>query len=165
MPFINKIHRSGSCIYCIKNTTKNKVYIGQSTYITFRRESHRHKLLTGKHPNQSMQNDFNSGDIFEITALEYFPKWVNKETLNGKEYAYIKKYKSDTQGYNINSAPLNRSKCKAQIEKYKLSPEKVYSLISHINEQNGLTYLRIHDLCHTLNCKPSDIMDYIPDEE
>lgn len=163
--FINKIHRSGCCIYCIENITKSKKYIGQSGNIKLRRKSHRQALVKGKHPNKKMQEDFNSGDVFEIKALEYFPPWTTKEFLNGKEHAYIKKHKTDIQGYNIASAPPERSNCRSRVEKYQLAPAKVIQKISYINKKGGLTYLRIYDLCRILNCQPRDLMEYIPDEK
>lgn len=163
--FINKVHRSGCCIYCIENITKSKKYIGQSVNITFRRKSHRQALIRGKHPNKKMQEDFNSGDVFEIKALEYFPPWTTKAFLNGKEHAYIKKHKSDMQGYNIAPAPPERSDCISRVEKYHLAPAKVIREISYINKRGGLTYLRIYDLCRILNCQPGDLMEYVPDNK
>lgn len=162
--FISKIHRSGCCIYCIENITKGKKYIGQSRNITNRRKSHRQALINGKHPNKKMQEDFNSGDVFVIRALEYFPPWTTEAFLNGKEHAYIKKHKSDIQGYNIAPAPSERSNCNSRVKKYHLDPTKVIQKISYINEQGGLTYLRIHDLCGILNCQPDDLMECIPDK-
>lgn len=162
--FVNKIHRSGHCIYCIENITKGKKYIGQTVNITFRRETHRQSLINGNHPNKEMQKDFNSGDIFEIKAIEYFPPWTSKALLNGKEHAYIKKYKSDIHGYNILPAPVNRIHCNSRVEKYRLCPSKVNRKVSSINKSGGLTYLRIYDLCKLLNCQPGDLMEYIPDK-
>lgn len=161
--FINKAHRSGCCIYCIENITNGKKYIGQSMNIKFRRKSHRQALIKGKHPNKKMQEDFNSGDVFEIKALEYFPPWTTKVFLNGKEHAYIKKHKSDTtKGYNIAPAPPGTSDCRSRAEKYYLAPAKVVRKISRINKQGGLTYLRIYDLCRILNCRPEDLMECVP---
>lgn len=162
--FINKIHRSGHCIYCIENITKGKKYIGQSVNITFRRESHRRALICGNHPNPKMQEDFNSGDIFEIKALEYFPPWTSKTFLNEKEYAYIKKYKTNSRGYNILSAPIERTYCKSSVEKYQLCLPKIQRQISLLNQKGGLTYLRIYDLCRVLNCRPENLMEYVPDK-
>ena len=164
LQFINKIHRSGCCIYCIENITKAKKYIGQSTNITYRRESHRYALIKGTHPNKEMQADYNSGDTFEIKAIEYFPPWVAKQFLNGKEAIYIKKYKSNVRGYNIATPPKERSKCNSHVDKYKLSSTKLNYVVSHINQNGGLVYLRIYDLCSLLNCQPGDLMEYIPDE-
>lgn len=162
--FINKIHRSGCCIYCIENITKGKKYIGQSRNITSRRKSHRQNLIKGKHSNSKMQEDFNSGDVFEIKALEYFPPWTTQAFLNGKEHAYIQKHKSDVQGYNIAPAPPERLPCRPRLEKYHLNPAKVGRVISHINKHDGLTYLRIYDLCRIFNCQPDDLMEYIPEQ-
>lgn len=163
--FINKIHRSGCCIYCIENITKGKKYIGQSRNIKLRRKSHRQNLIKRKHENKKMQKDFNSGDVFVIRALEYFPPWTTEAFLNGKEHAYIKKHKSDIQGYNIAPAPPERLACRSQVKKYHLVPEKVIHVISCINKQGGLTFLRIYDLCRILNCKPEDLIEYVPDSK
>ena len=163
--FINKIHRSGCCIYCIENITKGKKYIGQSRNIKLRRKSHRQALVKGKHPNKKMQEDFNSGDVFEIKALEYFPPRTPNAFLNGKEHAYIKKHKSDMLGYNIAPAPPERSDCRSRVDKYHLAPAKVSQVISCINKQGGLTYLRIYDLCRILNCQPENLMEYVPDSQ
>ena len=112
-----------------------------------------------------MQEDFNSGDVFEIKALEYFPPRTPDAFLNGKEHVYIKKHKSDMQGYNIAPAPPERSECRSREEKYQLAPAKVIREISHINKQGGLTYFRIYDLCRILNCQPEDLMEYVPENQ
>lgn len=157
--FINKIHRSGICIYSIENLSNGKRYIGQSTNIIYRRESHIYNLINDKHHNKQLQEDFNRGDIFEIKALEYFPKWITKNFLNGKEYIYIKKYNSDKYGYNINFPNITHSLCKATPEKYKISFSQIQCKIANINNQGGLTYSKIDGLCKLLKCDPDDLIE------
>jgi group I intron endonuclease len=158
MPFVNKIHRSGCCIYRIENATKKKNYIGQTTNITFRREKHKNNLKKGIHQNKDMQHDFNNGDVFVITALEYFPPQVSQQMLNAKEQAYIDRYNATTTGYNKRNSPLSRIKCKTKTEKYIISSEKIKNQIDKLNQAGGVTFAHIYDIAATLNCRPWDIL-------
>ncbi len=45
-------------------------------------------------------------------------------------------------------------------EKYKISP----TIINRLNNNNNVAVDTIMYLCEILNCQPSDIMEYIPNE-
>lgn len=86
-------------IYLITNERNNKKYIGASTDVLSRIESHQKLLNAGEHPNDFMQKDyFFSGDQFTFQLIEK----VDEENLKEKEDYYIKKYNSfsETNGYN-----------------------------------------------------------------
>ena len=59
-------------IYCIKNTTNNKCYIGSSTHIYYRLRRHKSDLLRKRHANIVLQNAFNKygADSFEVFIIE-----------------------------------------------------------------------------------------------
>lgn len=160
MPFINKIHRDGCCIYRIENVTKGKSYIGQTVALSYRREMHKAKLQKGTHSNKEMQRDFSSGDLFVMTALEYFSRQISSEYLNAKEQAYIIKYKANIEGYNIKPAPKSNVICKPKPERYPISIEKLQQRIAWINKSGGLTYSKLLNICININCQPEDIMQF-----
>lgn len=124
---------------------------------------HKHKLLKGTHPNNQLQEDYDNGDLLEIKAIEWFPMNISKQILNGKEYAYMKKYKAIEQGYNVQPAPLNRCDCKPQIERYNLNPNAVKNQISYINQKRGFSFKNIDKICALLECQPGDLIEYVND--
>ena len=58
-------------IYCIRNTINNKRYIGCSRNISKRLNRHKNLLMSNKHFNYKLQNDFNTYgiDSFEFLIL------------------------------------------------------------------------------------------------
>jgi group I intron endonuclease len=61
-----------SGIYCIKNTTNNKCYIGSSTHIYYRLRRHKSDLLRKAHANPILQNAYNKygADSFVVSIIE-----------------------------------------------------------------------------------------------
>lgn len=84
------------CIYIIKNSVNNKVYIGQtSTDISIRMRAHRHS------------SKYKSGKLYEaMRTLGVDKFWIERlcycsnSDLNEKEIEYIAKYDSFYNGYN-----------------------------------------------------------------
>lgn len=89
-----------SGIYQIRNTKNNKVYIGQSKRITYRKSQHRRELKDGKHYNIYLQRSFDKygEDAFVFEVLEY----CHEDCLNERERYWIEKKESEyaDKGYN-----------------------------------------------------------------
>lgn len=79
-------------IYKITCSKSKKVYIGSSTDIFIRLNSHCIGLLKGNHHNLEMQNDFNKYGLFsfsfQVVALSFDPKTLKE--LEQKEIDKIK---------------------------------------------------------------------------
>ncbi len=96
-----KKFRKLSAIYQIRNKCNGKIYIGHSINITMRWYTHMDALLSGKHVNAKLQEDFNTYSIsnFEFSILEL----VNgKEELVKKEQEYLNRldFKNNYNLYN-----------------------------------------------------------------
>ncbi|HEY2321221.1 MAG TPA: GIY-YIG nuclease family protein [Thermoanaerobaculia bacterium] len=59
-------------VLVIRNKTTGKALVGSSTDIPARLNRHRAALQFGKHPNQELQNDWNTlgAEAFEFTVLD-----------------------------------------------------------------------------------------------
>lgn len=87
-------------IYCIKNISNNKVYIGSSVNIVGRWYSHKTKLRHNKHENGYLQHSWNKyGEhsfIFEVieeTKIEY---------IKERENYFIEKFKCCNKKFGFN---------------------------------------------------------------
>lgn len=92
-------------IYKITNKLTNKIYIGQSRNITNRWQEHIDSAFDNSRPsyNYPLQKDIREYGIsnfyFEILETDIY----DQDTLNLKEFEYIKYYDSYNKGYNQNS--------------------------------------------------------------
>lgn len=92
-------------IYKITNKLTNKIYIGQSRNITNRWQEHIDSAFDNSRPsyNYPLQKDIREYGIsnfyFEILETNIY----DQDTLNLKEFEYIKYYDSYNKGYNQNS--------------------------------------------------------------
>lgn len=86
-------------IYCIRNTINNKRYIGCSRNISKRFNRHKNLLMSNKHFNYKLQNDFNTYgiDSFEFLILLE----CENDKLELLEEKYINVFNSIDKGYNI----------------------------------------------------------------
>lgn len=100
IPIID-IHQPG--IYAIHNKRNDKYYIGSTNDLCNRTKTHRNNLYTGA-VNSRMFQDLFSGrrqKDFEFIALEIFKNGeITEGYLRRREEYFIKKYKSDMNGYN-----------------------------------------------------------------
>lgn len=92
-------------IYCFRNSTNNKCYIGQAINIRKRFSSHIRNFITHKLDNP-LYRAFSKYtlDVFEFSILEVITENLNKKELKNKldflEKKYIKEYDSYKNGYN-----------------------------------------------------------------
>lgn len=79
-----------SGIYCFKNSVNNKVYIGSSKSLDFRRRQHLSDLRCNNHSNIRLQNFVNKYgiDVLEYEVLEY----CDIEDLTTIEQKYLDLY-------------------------------------------------------------------------
>ena len=79
-----------------------------------------------------------------------------KKLFDLMEKKNIKKYDSiiidEAQDFDIKKRELR--------EKYKISP----TIINRLNNNSNVAVDTIMYLCEILNCQPSDIMEYVPNE-
>ena len=94
-------HKVG--IYCIKNITNGKMYIGQSISLTERWKRHKHSLKVGKHYNQHLQRAYDSHgiDSFEYSILEE----CLQNVINEREIFWISYYKALDPQFGYNNDP------------------------------------------------------------
>lgn len=89
-----------SCgIYCIKNKTNGKRYIGKSIDIQERWKTHKMQLRNGNHVNPYLQRSWDKygSDSFEFSILEE----CSDEILNEREKYWIELYDSFSDGFNL----------------------------------------------------------------
>ena len=95
-------------IYAIKNIIDNKYYVGSSTNVKHRIQTHKRELLKGSHDVRPMQMDFNKHgqENFEFIILD---KEIPEEMLTAYEKCYCYKFDSFVayKGYNQNSPTTN----------------------------------------------------------
>ena len=87
-------------IYCIRNKTNGKCYIGKSVDIPKRWEKHKTSLRKGCHHNKYLQKawDAYGEESFCFEVLEY----ADPNKLASLEIAYISRYKAfGKNGYNL----------------------------------------------------------------
>lgn len=86
-------------IYAIYNKANGKYYIGQSKYIQDRWIKHRSRLKCQTHENRHLQAAYNKygAESFEFIIIEE----CKLEELNSTEQAYIMRYNSYVDGYNL----------------------------------------------------------------
>lgn len=86
-------------VYKITNDRTSEVYIGQTTDLDSRKNTHFRELAQGKHINKGMQKDHNRGDTFTFEIIEQMPN-ATLADLKNKESQYINKFNSFREGYN-----------------------------------------------------------------
>lgn len=88
-------------IYAIQHNVTKKIYIGSSSNVDSRYQSHIKCLKAGKHPVEDMQADFDAyGENYSLYVLDE----ITEHKDSGKEYEYMRKYNTFTRGigYNYN---------------------------------------------------------------
>lgn len=101
------------CIYEIKNTINNKIYIGSTNNFRVRKNNHIHLLSKDKHPNLYLQQSWNkySRNFFEFNILKVIE---NIDDLVHYEQKYIDEYKPE---YNLRLIAESNRGIKRKIKK------------------------------------------------
>jgi group I intron endonuclease len=91
-----------SGIYCIKNITNSKCYIGSSTHIYYRVRRHKSDLIRQVHANPILQNAYNKygATSFEVSIIEE----CSDNIILQREQHYIDKL---SPAYNITKEVIN----------------------------------------------------------
>lgn len=130
-------------IYKIQNKIDQKVYIGSSINLEYRKTKHFWMLRKGIHDNEYLQNSFNKNgfDSFIFEVIEN----CEKELLIERENFYIEKFKSNHSNFGYNLAKVNDSRknilnteVKVKLSKYNLSKNNnftKYSLTNIISQE------------------------------
>lgn len=94
-----EIHKPG--VYAIHNKRNDKYYVGSTNDLFNRTKTHRQNMYNGT-VNMKMLPDLIKGvHDFEFLALEVFDDGeITESYLRSREEYFIKKYKSDLNGYN-----------------------------------------------------------------
>lgn len=110
LPFMPDCDVYQSGIYYILNRSNNRIYIGQTADLRLRLRRHFQQLMTEKHPNASLQQDWIAfgWQAFEFGFLTTFPhspaNWPTYlPTIYDFEADFIKTYQSNDPhfGYNL----------------------------------------------------------------
>lgn len=115
-------------IYAIRNTNNNKMYIGESIDIEQRWKVHQEDLDNSNHHSYKLQSEWDrsKNNQFRFLVLEEFIFPFNAKLdstklqliLYCREYYYMKKYKSKSQGYNVESTLKEIIKINSKNPKY-----------------------------------------------
>ena len=133
-------------IYKITNLKNNKAYIGQSTDIKTRWNSHKLDLRNNTHRNSHLQNAFNKygEEAFEFRILET----TFEENLDDTEEYWIDYFDTTNprKGYNLRHGASSYKHRKEVQDQVKLlrelrKEESHYFKMRHINNNGGFTKL------------------------
>lgn len=99
-----------SGVYCIKNVTNNKKYVGSTINLKKREYLHFITLKNNNHTNENLQKDYNEfgkeGFVFEV--LEFCEVIENKDFLLEREQYYLNSF-SDLYNVSTLSTGANNS--------------------------------------------------------
>lgn len=134
-------------VYKITNKENGKIYIGESENINRRWSEHITDLVSNKHCNNKLQNEFNfySKDNFifeiiesiEILDIKSISNIKLKILLICRESIFIKKYNSINKGYNIiNTLKTTLEEQADMFQRNKLQDENERKIISYFVKNN-----------------------------
>lgn len=145
MSKLNNIPNKNQCgVYTIINRRTGKRYIGSSTQLKKRAESHSCEIRRGKHNNKLIQQDILKNDDFDFKIMQiidessylYYDEIKNKMYL--EEYQLIKSGILNGEDlYNLETITVVNGRLKRiKEEQEKLSKRKqeVYSMLKLSNE-------------------------------
>ena len=112
-----------SGIYKIICSATNKIYVGQSTDLGSRKHQHFEKLRHNRHPNKSLQADFNTYGpaAFRFEVIERCPinqlnereiYWIDALNVRDKSIGYNKQVGGSYQEKRIKDKPKYTCKVK-----------------------------------------------------
>ena len=143
-------------IYKIQNNIDQKVYIGSSVNLDYRRTKHFWMLKKGIHDNEHLQNSFNKNGEFSF-IFEVLEN-CDEEMLIDRENFYIEKFNSNNSSFGYNLARVSDSRknilnteVKIKLSKHNLTKNNnftKYSLTNIISEETFIfDNLVFIDLC------------------
>lgn len=94
-------------IYAIQHNVTKRMYIGSSSNLNVRYQTHLNALRRGKHPVEDMQEDFDKyGEDYSLFILDTVFEWDERK----KEYEHMKEHQSYIRGkgYNYKDRVFNR---------------------------------------------------------
>lgn len=147
------------CIYMIKNTTNNKVYIGSTKNYKNRIYSHKSLLKNNKHHSKRLQLEWNKygEENFEWTIIVNI---VDEKLLKNKEQYYIDFYESYKDEFGYNEYPNSQSPLG-----YKYSDEYRKKLSESRLGENNSFYGKKHTVNSKLKISESHIGKQITDSQ
>ena len=134
---INLIQNNNAVIYCIKNTSNNKVYIGSTNHFKIRIKRHVRELNYKYHPNKHLQRSWDkNSNNFIVEILEEVSDINNVLKL---EQSYIDKYNAldDEFGYNIRNNFDFTWLSDESIELRKLKSKNLYKEVYAFDKDSG----------------------------
>lgn len=101
------LNKNINCIYIINCLVNNNVYIGSSADFQKRLTQHKNELISNKHKNTLLQDDFNKYGLlnFDFYILDH-----NILDYKVREYEVIKEYFKTHTLYNLNTKVSKRPK-------------------------------------------------------
>jgi group I intron endonuclease len=130
-----------SGIYCIRNLSNNKVYIGKSKNIYKRIHQHLYDLKNGrkKNENQYLMNAWNKygNDAFEYFVLEFLE--LDEGLLKDRELYWMEKYNSTDRDFGYNLRKDTRTNLVTHLEtSLKISTRLKKEWSSGIRDNHGV---------------------------
>lgn len=149
---------NGIGIYAINNKTNGKSYVGVSLNVNQRLKSHLNALNKSKHDIPELQKDFNKGDVFVCEILHKFDKADDsyKQALI-QEQKCIKERIGNSYNRQIANIPVGMT--------FKINTKKLADLFAARIDITNLSTQTISKICQVLNCRPSDIIDCLDNQQ
>lgn len=137
-----------SGIYLITNIKNNRNYVGKSTNVTRRWNTHFKMLNNNEHHNEELQEDWNKfgEEGFTFKIIEMCPE----DMLSQRERHWIDMFNALTQGYNHNQKGKKKT---GESRGVKRDLEKVMELCKKYYLEGVIGMIEINDACRKLGIR------------
>lgn len=134
---INLIQENNAVVYCITNTSNNKVYIGSTNHFKIRIKRHVRELTHQYHSNKHLQNSWNKNSTCFV--VEILQNIDNIDEILKVEQSYIDKYNAINPnfGYNIRNNFDFEWLSDESIEIRKLKSKNLYKEVYAFDKDSG----------------------------